>query len=222
MPRMEGLWVKYRSRLGVVRSRMGHLAQEPRNRAGQIGFVLQGLVQASLLQDLQRRRLCGPLQVLVTSTLPLPRDGVALHLIDQALAAQTQQPGGLLLIVPGFLQGLGDHPLLHLDHRLLQGLQFDRLDRQAARGPGSRHALPKIVFLDHVLAGACRQPHHFIAQLPDVARPGSARPACASPPARTPWRRAPSRGSIPSGSDSPAAGFPRGFRAAAACERGSP
>ena len=50
----------------------------------------------------------------VASKRILPGDRVALHLIDQPLTAQAQEFGGLLLIVPGFVQGFANHPSLHL------------------------------------------------------------------------------------------------------------
>ena len=64
MPRMEVLWVKCLSRHWVqCVVRMGHLALSRNRQAG----AAQGCVQATLLQDLQRRRLCGPMQVLSRS-----------------------------------------------------------------------------------------------------------------------------------------------------------
>ena len=153
----------------------------------------------------------------------LTRDGVALHLVDEALPAQAEHAGGLLLVVPVSLQGLGDHPLLHLrSTAFLADCSFrpagrGRLASAGSGRPSQRSSssmtLPRAQAASRITSlRSCRTLPGHATRSPD----------CASPRAKTPWRRVPSPGSTPAGSDWPAAGSPRGSRAAAACGCGSP
>ena len=76
----------------------------------------------------------------ITGQLDMPGDAVPLQLIDEPLAAESQHPRGLLLIVPGALQRLGDHFALEFLGGHFQGFAgFVRCNWARARRQALRH-----------------------------------------------------------------------------------
>src|SRR5262245_21190376 len=98
-------------------------------------------------------------------------DLVPLDLVQEALSAEAQEAGGLLLIAAALRQGCQDH-------RALQGR--DRVGQRALFGLVTCRTCCRADRLGQVVRVYCIAPHyddqalHFIAQLADVSRPAIA------------------------------------------------